>query len=76
MFLYKEDYSYNDRCVFIYRNIQKDLYAKVDLPNKESHHVANKLGMKEIGPEKNEVTGGDMTVYKLASRSRESESPR
>ncbi len=47
------------------QNHAEDLYAKIDLPNLGSHTVAKKLGMKEIGIEKNEVTGGDMKVYKL-----------
>ncbi len=45
--------------------LKDDIFAKIDLPNLESHLVASKIGMKEIGIEKNEVTGGDMKVYKL-----------
>ena len=47
------------------QNHGEDLYAKVDLPNVESHKVARKLGMREVATEKNEVTGFDMKVYKL-----------
>jgi RimJ/RimL family protein N-acetyltransferase len=42
-----------------------DVFAKIDLPNIESHIVANKIVMKEVGIEKNPVTGGDMKLYKL-----------
>ena len=45
--------------------LKDDIFAKIDLPNVESHLVASKIGMKEIGIEKNVVTGGDMKVYKL-----------
>lgn len=45
--------------------IKEDVYAKIDLPNTESHLVANKIGMREIGIEKNSVTGGDMKLYRL-----------
>jgi RimJ/RimL family protein N-acetyltransferase len=45
--------------------LQDDVFAKIDLPNTESHVVANKIGMMEIGIEKNKVTGGVMKVYKL-----------
>lgn len=30
MFLYKEDYTQKDKCKFIYRNISRDLYARVE----------------------------------------------
>lgn len=30
MFIFQEDYSSRDKCKFIYRNIQNDLYAKVE----------------------------------------------
>lgn len=45
-----------------------DVFAKIDLPNIESHVVANKIGMREVGIEKNRLTGGDMKLYKLQSR--------
>jgi len=45
--------------------IKEDIFAKVDLPNTVSHLLANKIGMREIGTEKNSVTGGDMKLYKL-----------
>lgn len=41
------------------------VFAKIDLPNIESHVVANKIGMREVGIEKNPLTGGDMKLYKL-----------
>lgn len=30
MFIFQEDYSSRDKCKFVYRNIQNDLYAKVE----------------------------------------------
>lgn len=48
--------------------LQEVIFAKIDIPNVESHLVAKKIGMKEIGIEKNEVTGGDMKLYKLNSQ--------
>ncbi len=45
--------------------LKDDIFAKIDLPNVESHLVANKIGMKEVGIEKNLVTGEDMKLYKL-----------
>ncbi len=45
--------------------LKDDIFAKIDLPNVESHLVANKICMKEVGIEKNVVTGGDMKLYKL-----------
>ena len=45
--------------------INEDIYAKVDLPNTESHIVANKIGMNGIGMAKNLATGGDMRLYRL-----------
>ena len=45
--------------------LKDDIFAKIDLPNVESHLVASKIGMKEIGIEKNVVTGGDMKLYEL-----------
>ena len=47
--------------------LKDDIFAKIDLPNIESHLVATKIGMTEIGIEKNEVTGGDMKIYKFES---------
>ena len=47
--------------------LKDDIFAKIDLPNVESHLVANKIGMKEVGIEKNLDTGGDMKLYKLES---------
>ncbi len=45
--------------------LKDDIFAKIDFPNVESHVVAKKIGMKEVGVEKNLVTGGDMKLYKL-----------
>ena len=45
--------------------LKDDIFAKIDLPNVESHWVARQIGMKEIGTEPNVVTGGEMKVYKL-----------
>ena len=45
--------------------LKDEIFAKIDLPNAESHAVAGKIGLKEIGMEKNKVIGGDMTLYKL-----------
>lgn len=48
--------------------LKDDIFAKIDLPNVESHVVANKVGMREVGIEKNRVTGGDMKLYRLQLR--------
>jgi ribosomal-protein-alanine N-acetyltransferase len=45
--------------------LNDDVFAKIDVPNIESHIVANKIGMREIGIEKNPITGGDMKLYRL-----------
>jgi ribosomal-protein-alanine N-acetyltransferase len=45
--------------------LSDDVFAKIDLPNIESHVVAHKIGMRKIRMEKNPITGGDMKIYKL-----------
>lgn len=42
-----------------------EIYAKIDKPNIASHVVIAKMGMSEINEEKNQITGGDIKVYKM-----------
>ncbi len=46
-------------------NLNDRIFAKIDLENTKSHLVAKKIGMIEVGIEKNQVTGGDMKLYEL-----------
>ncbi|MBI4429616.1 MAG: GNAT family N-acetyltransferase [Ignavibacteriales bacterium] len=48
-------------------DVNEDAYARIDIDNRESRIVADKIGMKAIGEEVNPITGGKMAVYKYTA---------
>ncbi|MBI3004310.1 MAG: GNAT family N-acetyltransferase [Ignavibacteriales bacterium] len=47
--------------------VQEDVFARIDEANKESHSIAEKIGMVPAGEDINPVTGGKMRVYRFSS---------